>query len=205
MQQTSKKVWIDESGAEIPYARVSKHERLCETTIYKLQKQAEDLNKRLASFKALVEEATTKMYESLLEANGVEKMGKGKGNVTFYSFDRSVKIEVSVNELVTFDDNLIKMAKEQLDEFLDSSITGVESFIKELVLSAFATSRGKLDTKKILALKKHAHRINDNRYHAAMDLIDQSIRRPDSKTYFRCAVKDKSGEYKYVDLNFSSI
>ena len=72
-------------------------------------------------------------------------------------------------------------------------------------MSAFETSRGKLDTKKVLSLKRHASRIKDKRYHEAMDLIDKAIRKPESKTYFRVWEKDENGQYKSVDLNFSSI
>lgn len=204
-QKSNQKTWTDESGLEIPIQRVSKHERLCEIITNRALTNAQKLNSQLAKFKKEVEEMALELYDSFLTEHEVTKIGKGKGNMTFYNFDRSVKIEVSVNELITFDDNLIKLAKEELDAFLSSSITGTESFIKDLVLQAFATSRGRLDTKKVLSLKKHASRIKDLRYHKAMELIDESIRYVDSKTYFRIWVKDAAGEYKSIDLNFSSI
>jgi hypothetical protein len=77
--------------------------------------------------------------------------------------------------------------------------------LKELVLSAFQTSKGKLDTKKILGLKKHASRIEDKRYHEAMKYLDESVRRPTSSTYFRVWVRNDAGQYENIDLNFSSI
>lgn len=204
-QKSSDKIWKDESGMEIPYSRITGHERLCERETARALKKAIDIHKRLADFKTEITDVSTKLYESLLEENDINRIGKGKGGATFFNFDRSIKIEVSVNEQIVFDDNLIKLAKEKLDDFIASNVTGVESFIKDLIMSAFETSRGRLDTKKILALKKHAARIKDQRYKEAMELIDKSIRRPDSKTYFRIWEKDREGKYQSIDLNFSSI
>lgn len=204
-QKSSQKFWKDEQGIEIPYTRVTAHERTCETTINKALVTAQKIHNQLTAFKAEVETMAQELYESFLAEHNVAKIGKGKGNMTFYNFDRSVKMEVSVNELITFDDNLIKLAKEKLDDFIASSISGTEAFIKDLVMSAFETSRGRLDTKKVLSLKKHTSRIKDARYHEAMKLIDESIRHVDSKTYFRVWAKDHLGEYQSVDLNFSSI
>lgn len=204
-QKTSEKFWVDEQGLQIPIARITAHERLCEKELGKAFAKAKKLNVDLTKFKDEVQQLASDLYESFLLTHGKETIGKGKGNMTFFNFDRSVKVEVSVNELITFDDNLIKLAKEELDGFLSSSISGTESFIKDLVLQAFETSRGRLDTKKVLSLKKHSKRIKDERYHEAMRLIDESIRHVDSKTYFRVWERDDKGEYQSIDLNFSSI
>lgn len=204
-QKTSQKTWVDESGMEIPITRITTHEKLCERECARMLKRAQKLNSDLTAFKAAALDTAQKLYESFLAEYDKEQIGQGKGNMTFYNFDRSIKLEVSVNELITFDDNLIKLAKEELDSFLASSIGGTDSFIKDLILEAFATSRGRLDTKKILSLKKYLNRIKDKRYHDAMKLIDESIRHVDSKTYLRVWERDKRGEYHAIDLNFSSI
>ena len=196
--------WYEESGTPVPYNRTTPYERKCEREVYNMAKDAASLNEKLADFKNKMQEITTALYEQFAEENG-DTIGKGKGNATFYNFDRSIKVEVQVNELIRFDENTIELAKEKLMEFIGGSITAEDEFIKELVLSAFETSRGRLDTNKILGLKKHAARIKDERYHEAMKLIDKSISRPSSKEYMRVAVKDEAGKYQYIDLNFSSI
>jgi hypothetical protein len=38
-----------------------------------------------------------------------------------------------------------------------------------------------------------------------MELLDQAVRRPESKRYFRIFEMDEDGKYHNVDLNFSSI
>ena len=70
---------------------------------------------------------------------------------------------------------------------------------------AFTTSGGKLDAKNVLGLRRYADRITDPRYTEAMTLIDKAIRKPESKEYFRVWVKDNSGEYQDLQLNFSAL
>lgn len=203
-QQTAKeKVWKDEQGIEIPYNRTKPVERNKERAAYKLAKEAVVLNVMLQKFKGDINKTCEDIFQQVLTES--ERTKVGKGNFTWYNFDGSIKIEVSVNENIDFDTLLIEKAKQKLLDLIGESISAEKDMIKELVLSAFQTSKGKLDTKKILGLKKHASRIKDKRYHEAMQLIDSSIRRPDSKTYFRVWVKDESGQHKNIDLNFSSI
>lgn len=196
--------WYEESGTPVPYSRTTPYERKCEREVYNIAKDAASLHEKLENFKGMMQKITSSLYELFADENGGQ-IGKGKGSATFYNFDRSIKVEVQVNELIRFDENTIELAKAKLMDFIGESISTEDEFIKELVLSAFETSRGRLDTNKILGLKKHAARIKDDRYHEAMKLIDKSISRPSSKEYMRVAVKDEAGQYQYIDLNFSSI
>lgn len=197
-------IWHEESGTNVPYSRTTPYERRCEKEVYAIARDALALHKKLHEFKEQVRAIAQSLYEEFAAENG-GTIGKGKGNATFYNFNRSIKIEINVNEMIRFDENTIELAKSKLMDFIGASISTEDDFIKELVLSAFETSRGRLDTNKILGLKKHAARIKDKRYHEAMALIDKSISRPSSREYTRVAVKDDSGQYKYIDLNFSSI
>ena len=78
-----------------------------------------------------------------------------------------------------------------------------------LAFDAFQTSKGKLDTKKVLGLKKHTARIKNKdlkvEWERAMSVIDKSISRPSSKTYFKVWFKDEDGKYNPIELNFSAI
>lgn len=198
--QLREKKWIDETGQEIPANRILPIEKMKEKTSYNLAKEALSINAKLIAFKESITADCQKIYDEVMKDGQ-----KGKGNFTFFNFDGSIKVEVQVNELITFDSMQIELAKQKLMELVGESITSDKVFIKELVLSAFQTSKGQLDTKKVLGLKKHAKRITDERYHEAMDLIDSAIRRPESKTYFRIWVRNTSGQFENVDLNFSSI
>lgn len=203
IQKPSGKVWTDESGAEIPYSRTTKSERLNERSIAKAVKAALDVNKRLQSLTDLIAELSEEAYEVYMMSKDIKK--KTKGNWDWYNFDRSIKIEISVNQPIVFDSLTITAAKEKLDEFLDNQLSSKNEFVKAMVIEAFETSKGAIDTKKVLSLTKHKDRVNNKLFSEAVLLINQAIRRPKSKTYRRVWIKDGSGKYQNVELNLSSL
>lgn len=203
--QTSKnKFWKDEAGIEIPYARINPLERKTEKALGRAAVRALKINSDLTTFKNDLKQEVEELYEDFKKANG-GKIGKGKGNVTFFSFDRAIKVEVCINELISFDENYINLAQEILKEVISEGLSGASDWIETIVMDAFTKSNGKLDTKKVLGLRKHEARVNKPRYSEAMRMIDKGIRRPSTKEYFMVWVKDGNGEYVNVQLNFSAI
>lgn len=202
-QKSNQEFWIDESGNKIPYSRTTKTERLMERTAAKLLKDAKQMNEKLTLYKEAFADACDAVYKSFLHEK--ELSTDRKGNFTWYNFDRSIRIEISISERVTFDDLLITSAREKLNEFLTDNISGKTEFIKELVIDAFKTSKGQLDSKKVMNLLKYRGKIKDKLYQSAMEDIENSIRRPSSRRYFRISERQPDGDYKAVDLNFSSI
>lgn len=203
-QKAKDKVWVDEAGMAIPYDRTTPYERNAEKTTFHLATQALKIHKQLAEYKERVRQEAEELYKLFCEENG-GKIGRGKGNATFYNFDRSIKVEVSVSEAIVFDENTIQLAKDKLDEVLNDGLSGAKDFIKPLVMDAFKTSGGKLDTKRVLGLRRYADRVKDARYADAMTLIDKAIRRPESRVYFRVWVRNGKGQYDDIQLNFASI
>lgn len=201
------KKWIDENGLEIPANRVTKTEKLRERKAEALLKKADKIEQLLSGYKEAFEADTEEVFMAVMDEEKVNSK-KYKGNFTWYNFDRSIKIERNVNEKIDFDETLIAAAKQKFDEFIKNATGGVDLMIQSLINDAFSTSRGKLDAKKVMGLLQHKSRIDEKRYplfHEAASLIERSIRRPDSKTYFRIWKKDKNGEYQSVNLNFSSL
>ncbi len=196
--------WTDESGTSIPYNRITKAERLKERSSNRILKAALVVNNKLKDFKNLVRELSEEAYEAFMEEKSTNRISKG--NFTWYNFDRSIKIEVSVNEPIQFDDLTIAAAKDKFDQFLDENVQSKNEFVKEMINSAFETQRtGKLDVKQVMNLTRYQSKINDPLFTEAVSLIGEAIRRPKSKTYFRVWLKDQAGEYQNVELNLSSI
>lgn len=204
-QKGENNMWIDEKNISIPYNRVTKNERLKEKLSVSVAKSAIALCNTLKEFKQKCMDACEKAYQAEFK----EGKASAKGGFTLYNFDKSIKIERSINENITFDENLIAAAKDKFDEFLKSSTGGIDEMVQELIMSAFSSNKkGKLDSKKVLSLLSYKSRIKETKYpafHEALNLIEQSIRRPDSKTYFRIWIKDENNEYQNIDLNFSSL
>lgn len=203
-QKPADKNWQDETGAIIPYSRTTPYERTIEKNAHKLYREAQKVNQQLAAFKEEVAGLCNEAYEASLAATNTNGENR-KGNFTWYNFARSIKIEVNINERIEFDDLLIQACKEKLDEFIGKHTTTLATFIRTLITDAFERSGGQLDTRKVLSLKKHKERVTDPLFQEALDLLDRSIRRPSSKTYFRIWAKDAEGKWQNIELNFSSI
>ncbi len=196
------KVWRDETGVEIPYNRTTPYERTAESTVHKLAVDAAAINRKLTEFKSLIREKAQELYDLFASENG-GKIGEGKGGCTFYNFDRTIKVERSVNDQITFDENTIELAQDKLNEVLTEGLNGAKDFVKPLVMDAFTKKNGQLDPKKVLGLRRWEDRVNHPKYSEAMRLIGKAIRRPTSKEYHRVWVKDERGEWKDVCLNFA--
>jgi len=198
--------WYDETGVAVPKNRVTKAEKDRENAAKKIVESAQKASDSLKTLKAIILESTEKILEAARAENKVKL--NGKGNYTWFSFDRSVKVETAINETIKFDDILIASAKERLLSLIRNSINGLD-FIITIVEEAFQTSRGQLDPKKILGLRKHTERIPEgdfkNEWEEIMKLIDKATTRTYTKTYQRVFVKNSAGEYEVIELNFSAL
>jgi hypothetical protein len=203
MNKKETKQWMDETGLVIPANRITPFEKSKEKAAIKALNGAKKANTALLAYKKELMKLCDDVYAQAAAENNVKP--DAKGNFVWYSFDRAIKIEVAINDRIEFDDLTITAAREKFNEFLDANIEGKVDFAKDLINDAFQTSRGKLDTKKIMSITKYRMKIPDAVFQEALDLLEKAIRRPDSKRYFRVWEKDKEGEYLAIDLNFSSI
>lgn len=204
IQKVKSQKWFDESGQSVPVDYISTGVRLKERLIGKSAKKATSLHGKLKDFKQELAEDCDRIYKAMMEEHKVS--GDSKGNFTMFNFDRSVKIEVSVSERIEFDDLTIKACKEKLNSFIEENVDSKKEFVKQLVQDAFSTSRGRLDAKKVMSLLKYRAKIKDKLFQDALNLIEESIRRPDSRRYYRIWQRNEdTGDYDVIDLNFSSI
>lgn len=204
VQTTKQTAWVDETGREIPINYITPSARLKERTAASLLRKALAAEQQLAKLKAEFDAQTETVFKKVLEEISARGGNTPKG-FTFFNFDRSIKVERVITERTDFDDIIISACKAKLDEFLNANLDSKTEFIKDLVSDAFSTSRGKLDAKKVLSLMKYKTKITDPLFQEALNLMSQAITRPGSKAYNKISVRDANGEYKYVNLNFSSI
>lgn len=203
IQQVKDKIWKDESGRNIPVDYVSPSSRLKERSASRILNQSVRINKELDAFKKEVSKICNDIFKTTMKE--LNAKADHKGNFTWFNFDRSVKIEVSISDRITFDDLTIQACKDKLDEFLDKNIDSKVEFLKDLITDTFSTTRGNLDAKKVMSLLKYQSKIKDPLFLEALGLLSDAIRRPDSKTYFRVWKRAEAGSYALIDLNFSSI
>lgn len=202
--QTSKdNVWVDESGLQIPSNRISKIERLKEKNASILLKKALELQSKLITFKDEIAEKSLEIQQAVVE--GLKTSKETKGNYTWFNFDRSVKVEVSVSERIDFDDLEIMACQEKLNQYISENVQTTDPFVSELVESAFARKNGNLDAKKVMSILRYKERVKSPLFLEAIKHLEASIRKPDSKTYYRIAVRNEQGKYDNIDTNLSSL
>lgn len=204
IQNNRQEYWLDEAGKKVPYKYVSRLDKKTEVQIGRLLKEAEKLSERLAELKNKMAVFCEETKNAFAEKNQVDTTD-WKGNMTLYSFDRSVKLELSANQRIEFDDMSIKACKSLLDDFLAENIDAKNAFIRDIVTDAFSTSRGKLDTRKVLALLKYESKVKDAIFQEAMRFLKESIRNVGSRNYYRISTKNDNGDYEAVKLQFSEI
>jgi galactose mutarotase-like enzyme len=202
--QSKEKVWKDEAGNSIPATHIKPVEKVNEKVTGSIVTKALKVSEQLSQLKSHISKLVDEAFETFRKSYEGKKEDF-KGNITLFNFDRTIKVEVRVTDAIQFDDMTISAAKAKLDEFLRDGIETKDAVIKEMVLDAFSTARGKLDVKKILGLKRYSDRIKDGRYSEAMSLIDQAIRRPNSATYYRVWVKSSQGHYESIPLALADV
>lgn len=205
VQKSTDQFWTDESGNKTQITRLFKHEKMMEKGASKLLNNAVKLNQGLKLFKEEVEKTCQDIYEQYMTDKGLDQIGRGKGNFTWYNFDRSIKVEMSISDRISFDDLGIQSCKHLLNEFLNENLSSKIEVLKDMITDAFNTTKGQLDPKKVMNLLRYESKVKDEKFTKAMQHLRDSIRRPSSKAYFRIWAKDSEGQYKIIDLNFSSI
>lgn len=204
-QTSADKFWNDESGATIPFSRITALERKKERVAFDVLKKATELSERIKSFKENIASVCDEIFKDHMAESKIRADKYPKGNFTWHNFDRSIRIVVKINDKIEFDDLTIASAKAKIDEFLDRNISSTSDVIKEMVTDAFETRGGKLDTKKVLNLLRYRTKINDTVFQEAMSLLEQSIRRPSSKTYYQVFERLEDGSYELINLDFASV
>ena len=128
-----------------------------------------------------------------------------KGNFTWYNFDRSVKVETNINDLVKWDDALMAAALENLNDYLAQNLTDTNELIAGLVQSAFSNTKGQIDTGKVFQILKYKEKIKHKKFQQACELITNAQSIDSSRKYMRLWVVDDAGKYQNINLNFSSL
>jgi hypothetical protein len=193
--------WMDHKGQKVPREYVSRLDKDKEKAIASIIAKAEKIEDSLRAFKVLAFDLGDDIYNQMLEDANIEP-GERKGYYTLYSFDKSFKVEVSVSDRIEFDER-INFAQIKLNEFIEEKTNGADVELRELISNAFTTTRGRLDTKRVLSL--FTYKITHPKWVEAMELIKKSISTNNSVRYMQVYRRDEDGNYSQVNLNFSSI
>lgn len=202
-QKMSDKFWTDETGNIVQTSRLTTAEKLMEKNTERIYKRSVEINELLKKFKYDIQQWCDEVYQSYLNEKKLDN--KTKGNFTFYNFNRTFKVEININDRIEFDELGIQSARQLLEEFLQDNVQTKDDVIRQLILDAFSTRNGNLDTKKVLNLIRYRSKIKNDKFLRAIELLEESIRKPSSKTYFRVFAKNEQGKWESIELNFSAL
>lgn len=195
--------WLDSRGRAVAPAYIQKIDKERDKIVERIFRKAEDLEKRMKMFKDEIYE----LVESYLDFLEKESGGKGtdwKGNLILTGFSGDKQVEVSIHDIIEFDERLI-IAKSKIDECLKRWSENSHNNIRAIVQEAFnVDKKGRVNTHMILRLTRL--KIRDALWKEAMELIKDSIRIRGSRRYVNIRRrKDVQDKWETVNLNFSSI
>jgi len=195
--------WVDSTGLPVPQKHVNVDDRKKDRLVEQLHKKASRLQEQILEFK---QEAADRIERYLRETAGKYDEEDWKGNATLTDFSNTLKIEVKVNQLITFDEKL-QLAKQKLDRFFEEVTKDARPELQALVHDAFAVDQqGNLNKRQILRLRRI--KINNKHWKEAMELIDESISVEATKQYISFYEKPHRNQekgYENVSLNFSAL
>ena len=195
--------WQDASGNLIPESKVKDIDKLRHQVVTDLCTMAEKSRDGLADFKAHAMQEVAALVSTSMEQYGV-KAGGEKGNVTLISFDGRYKLVRSMQDKLTFGEQLMA-AKALIDECVHEWAHNADDNIKVLVNHAFQTDKeGKINTGRVLGLRRLE--IRDAKWQSAMQAIADSIQIASTKPYVRFYKRnDTTGEYESISLDVAAV
>ncbi|WP_416305181.1 DUF3164 family protein [Neptunicella sp. SCSIO 80796] len=132
-----------------------------------------------------------------------KNIGGKKGNVTLYSFDRSIKIERSRQDKIAFNERLLA-AKQIIDSCIKRWSKGSNKNLQAIVQGAFKTDKsGRFSAAKVLSLRQH--KIDDSEWQSAMKALADAIEVDRTAEYFRVYYRIESGSYVQLPLDMANI
>jgi len=190
----------DHRGQEVPTRYIPKLDMMRHRFAVKYMKKAKQLDKQMQALKTAMNKDSNAIYDLMLMDAEIKK--DSKGNLTITSFDKGLKFEWKMKDYMQFGDE-INLAQDKINEFLKEKTADADQDLTTIVHSAFQTSKGRLDSKRILSL--FGLKIKSSKWNDAMDLIKKSMHVNTTKRYLNIYEKDAEGLYQLIPLNFSTL
>tara|TARA_R110002072_G_scaffold302699_1_gene487414 strand:+ start:7268 stop:7915 length:648 start_codon:yes stop_codon:yes gene_type:complete len=201
MTKTEQTHLTDNKGRLVPINLVSDHKKLEDDTVRKIMGYAEELSAQIARFKGHTHDDLATLMDLISEKYGVKKGGK-KGNTTFTTFDGCLKVQIAIHDFIEFGPEL-QIAKQLIDECIADWSAGTGDEIKALVNHAFEVDKpGQVNREALSSLRRLE--IDDDRWRAAVEAINDSMRVVGSKSYIRFhrrATPDGAWEAVTIDIS----
>ena len=196
-------VWTNSKGHQVPVELISDMDKIIEQTVRSVHDFGLDLMNQVARFRGHTFDDIYGLVELLHEQYGATRGGK-KGNVSFTSYDGTIKIEVRIQDFVTFGPEL-QVAKSLIDEYIAGQSDGVPAPIMALVNHAFQVDKeGNVNRAQLYSLRRLTLPEPDPIWDRAMAAIADSMRILGSKETVQISQRDKQGRFRALPINLAN-
>lgn len=191
----------DAKGSLVPIDLVKPQHKLEDETVRKVMAFALELSAQIARFKTNTF-ADLNAFQGLLEGEYGARAGGAKGNVTFQSFDGTMKVQVQIADQFTFGPEL-QEAKHLVDECLVEWGAESRSELRALVNRVFSVEKeGEINKAELFSMLRME--IEDPRWVSAMSAIRDAIRVTGTKQYVRFYKRDSAiDDWKAVTVDLA--
>lgn len=192
----------DAKGRLIPLGMIKPQRLLEDEMVRKVFRFALDLSAQVSRFKGHTF-ADLNAFQSLLEQHYGAKQGGEKGNVTFSTFDDTMRIEIKIADILTFGAEL-QVAKKLVDECLVEWGADSHEALRALVNRVFSVEKeGQINRGEIFSLL--AMEVEDARWQRAMGAIRDSIHVTGTKAYLRFRMRpDPQASWSTVAIDLAA-
>ena len=130
-------------------------------------------------------------------------IGGKKGNITLPSFDGRYRVQLAMQDTLTFDEGLMA-AKVLIDECIREYAAGSRPELLAIINAAFDTDKaGNISTTRVLGLRR-LH-IDDPKWRRAMDALSDSLQVHTSKAFVRVYRRNEANEYDLINLDIAKV
>jgi hypothetical protein len=199
--------WVDDQGVLVDKKRLFTHETKAERAAVRLFNLGLKIQEELRELAEDADASSEDIRTSYMKHKEKETEEKSSHSFTFYSFNKNIKVEKLVIAQIEYRDEEVKQCRQVFEEFLKEFGTEEDEakMLKELVLSAFTTKRGKFDSKKLDTLLGYKEKIQNKKFQEAVKLLDESRSVKNTKPYFTISYRDNKGNYVPLNLRLSGV
>lgn len=193
-------------GHLVHESNVRDQDKLRDSIVLALVKEATDVNEALKAFKDRALNDIADLVSIAAEKYDV-KLGGKKGNVSLTSYDGKYKIQRNIADVITFTEEL-EAAKALITECINTWSEESNENLRTIVNSAFKTNtNGQVKTAEILKLMRYEIKDNENGdWKRAMEALKDSIQVNSTSTYIRVYERiGMSDQYKAIPLDIAAV
>lgn len=208
-------MWVDAKGNQIPTYAINPVLKVEEKHSQKIARVALRIEKGLAELTELMNDAHAEVYDAKVKDAEMKNNKTPSDSMTINSFDNSIEVKITKPDVMYFDNTYTELVKQKFEEYFNSLNAGNEQalFFKDLVQDLLFTSGGRLDSSKVLKLRKYRDqiagsaklRVKGQLFIEAVDLFDKAIKNKPGNTGIYVSVADDSGKLRRVALKHTDL